>query len=64
MFQMQETGHLSKDCPTKNKTIKIPQEIQKKMTPREMYKHIQSLTAQLNKEEKTEFFKEAEEEGF
>ena len=28
-----------------------------------MYKHIQSLTAQLNDEEKTEFFKEAE-EGF
>ena len=34
------------------------------MTPREMYKHIWSLTAQLNEEEKTEFFKEAEEEGF
>ena len=39
-------------------------EVQKKMTPREMYKHIRSLTAQLNEEGKTEFFKEAEEEGF
>ena len=29
-----------------------------------MYKHIQSLTTQLNDEEKTEIFKEAEEEGF
>ena len=34
------------------------------MTPKEMYKHIRSLTAQLNDEEKMEFFKEAEEEGF
>ena len=63
-FRCKKPGHLSKDCPTKNKTIGIPQEVQKKMTPREMYKHIRSLTAQLNEEEKTEFFKEAEEEGF
>ena len=63
-FRCKKPGHLSKDCPTKNKIIRIPQEAQKKMTPREMYKHIQSLTAQLNEEEKTEFFKEAEEEGF
>ena len=40
------------------------QEVQKKMTPKEMYKHIWSLTAQLNDEEKMEFFKEAEEKGF
>ena len=63
-FRCKKPGHLSKDCPTKNKTIEIPQEIQKKMTPREMYKHIRSLTTQLNEEGKTEFFKEAEEEGF
>ena len=63
-FRCKKLGYLSKDCLTKNKTIGISQEIQKKMTPREMYKHIQSLTAQLNEEEKTEFFKEAKEEGF
>ena len=63
-FRCKKPGHLSKDCLTKNKIIGIPQEVQKKMTPREMYKHIRSLTAQLNEEEKTEFFKEAEEEGF
>ena len=34
------------------------------MTPNEMYKHIWSLTTQSNNGEKTEFFKEAEEEGF
>ena len=60
-FRCKKPGHLSKDCPTKNKINGIPQEVQKKMTPREMYKHIRSLTAQLNEEEKTEFFKEAEE---
>ena len=48
----------------KNRTGTTLQENQKKMTPKEMYKHIQSLTAQLNEEEKTEFFKEAKEEGF
>ena len=60
----QKTGHLSKDCPTRNKITGTTQEVEKKMTPKEMYKHIQSLTAQLNDKEKTEFFKEAVEEGF
>ena len=63
-FGCKKPGHLSKDCPMKNRTSTTSQENQKKMTPKEMYKHIRSLTAQLNKEEKTEFFKEAEEEGF
>ena len=62
-FRCKKPGHLSKDCLTKNKIIGTPQDVQKKMTLRKMYKHIQSLTAQLNEEEKTEFFKEAEEEG-
>ena len=63
-FRCKKTGQLSKDCPTRNKTTGTTQEVQKKMTPKEMYKHIQSLTTQLNDDEKTEFFKEAEEEGF
>ena len=63
-FRCKKPGHLSKDCLTKNRTGTTWQENQKKMTPKEMYKHIRSLTAQLNEEEKTEFFKEAEEEGF
>ena len=63
-FRCKKTGHLSKDCPTRNKTTGNTLEVQKKMTPKEMYKHIQSLTTQLNDEEKMEFFKEAEEEGF
>ena len=63
-FRCKKTGHLSKDCLTRNKTNRTTQEVQKKMTPKEMYKHIQSLTTQLNDEEKMEFFKKAEEEGF
>ena len=39
-FRCKKTGHLSKDCPTKNKMIGTTQEVQKKMTPKEMYKHI------------------------
>ena len=63
-FRCKKTRHLTKDCPTKNKSTRTLQEVQKKMTPKEMYKHIKSLTVQLNNKEKTEFFKEAEEEGF
>ena len=39
-FRCKKPVHLSKDCPTKNKSTGTPQEAQKKMTPREMYKHI------------------------
>ena len=36
----------------------------KKMTAKELMAHIQSLTALLSNEEKTEFYNEAEKEGF
>ena len=36
----------------------------KKMMAKELTAHIQSLTALLNEEEKTEFYDEAEKEGF
>ena len=36
-FRCKKTEHLSKDCPTKNKTTGTTQEVQKKMTPKEMY---------------------------
>ena len=55
-FRCKKMGHLSKDCPTRNKTTGNTQEVQKKMTPKEMYKHIQSLTAQLNNEKKKQNF--------
>ena len=39
-FRCKKSKHLSKDYLTKNKTTGTSQEIQKKMTPKEMYKHI------------------------
>ena len=63
-FRCKKTGHLSKDCPTKNKTTGTTQEVQKKMTPKEMYKHIRSLTTQLNDEEKQNFSKKLKKRVF
>ena len=74
-FKCKKQGHLSRDClegkgkttttvtpkPTvPNSTSATP----KKMTAKELMAHIRSLTALLNEEEKTEFYDEAEKEGF
>ena len=68
-------GHLSRDCLDKNKSA-IPLTVTpssssppsysppKKMNAKELYTHIRSLTALMNKEEKEEFYDEAEKEGF
>ena len=63
-------GHLSRDCPNKRKpaasTSTAPPSYSppKKMGGKELYTHIRSLTALMSQEEKDEFYKEAEEEGF
>ena len=62
-FRCKKTGHLGKDCPTRNEITGTTQEVQKKMTPKEMYKHIQSLTAQLNDEEKDGIFQRSQRKG-
>ena len=68
-------GHLSRDCPDKNK-LAIPStatpssssppsySLPKKMSAKELYTHIQSLTALMNEEEKGDFYDKAEKEGF
>jgi len=65
-FGCGKPGHLNRDCPDKKKSATystyIP--LTKKMGAKELYTHIRSLTALLNEDEKDEFFKEAEEEGF
>ena len=69
---MQNGGHLSHDCPEKKGRTTIPQPTTsaptpatpKKMTAKELTAHIRSLMALLNDEEKTEFYDEAEKEGF
>ena len=66
---------VSRDCPDKNKPA-IPlmatpssssppsYSFPKKMSAKELYTHIRSLTALMNEEEKEEFYDETEKEGF
>ena len=76
-FGCGKQGHLSKDCPTKKRptTTSTPPSYastwattsmnnQKKMSRKELYVHIWSLTAIMNEEEKEKFYKKAKEEGF
>ena len=73
-FRCQKAGHLSRDCPEKKGKAAVPQSTAttpapipatlKKMTAKELMAHIQSLTALLNDDEKTEFYDKAEWEGF
>ena len=60
-------GHLNQDCPDKKKMTRdhtpIPS-TSKKMNVKELYAHIQSLTAQMDDKEKERFYDEAEKEGF
>ena len=71
-FQCKKAGHLSRDCPEKKgKAVAAPSTTStptpatpKKMTAKELTAHIRSLTALLNEDEKTEFYDEAEKEGF
>ena len=71
-FKCKKEGHLSRDCPERKGKATTPQltistptpATPKKMTAKELMAHIRSLTALLNEEEKTEFYDEAEKEGF
>jgi hypothetical protein len=61
---------LNRDCPNKrtpvasSSTAPPSYSPPKKMGAKELYTHIRSLTALMNENEKEEFYKEAEEEGF
>ena len=73
-FWCKKAGHLSRDCPKKKEKAATPTTPAttststttppKKMMAQELTAHIWSLTALLNDEEKTEFYDEAEKEGF
>ena len=71
-FRCKKVGHLSRDCPEKKGKTTVPQPTTstpipttpKKMTEKELTAHIRTLMALLNEEEKTEFYDEAEKEGF
>ena len=77
-FGCGKQGHLSRDCPTKKRPTMSSMPLsyaltwaptltnmqKKKMSGKELYTHIRSLTAQMDEEEKEKFLNEAEEEGF
>ena len=72
-FWCKKAGYLSWDCPKKKGKPTTPSTLMapststaapKKMTAKELTAHIRSLTALLNSKEKTEFYDEAEKEGF
>ena len=77
-FRCRKQGHLSRDCPMKKRptTSSTPPSYalmwapastntqKKKMSGKELYTHIRSLTVQMDEEEKEIFLNEAEEEGF
>ena len=51
-------GHLSRDCPNKKKTPPP------KMKGKELHAHVRALMAEMEEEDKDEFFADAAEEGF
>ena len=77
-FGCRKQGHLGRDCPTRKKPTTSPTppsyfltwaptstcNQKKKMSGKELYAHIWSLMAIMDKEEKEKFYNEAEEEGF
>ena len=74
-FNCGKPGHLSKDCgekkkppsyaltwtPTPSSSTPTPP---KKMSPKELYAHVRSITDQMDEKEKEVFYEEAEKEGF
>jgi hypothetical protein len=58
-FRCKVIGHLSRDCP--NKKISPPTQ---KMKGKELYTHVRALLAQMEEEDKDDFFADAAEEGF
>jgi hypothetical protein len=77
-FKCHKPGHRGNECPDKGgpstrtppaytpktTSTSIPPTPAKKMTPKEIYAHIRSLTTQMNEDEKEQLDKLAEEEGF
>lgn len=55
-------GHLSRDCPNKKKSF--PPNTPQKMKGKELHAHVRALLAEMEEEDKDEFFADAAEEGF
>ena len=59
-FYCEQSGHLAKECPKKEKK----QEEKKKMDGKQLHAHIRGLFKEMTEDEKEEFMKEAEMTGF
>lgn len=59
-------GHLSRDCLNKKKKYVPPQALNttQKMKGKELHAHVRALLAQMEEEDKNEFFDDAAKEGF
>ena len=63
-FNCKKVGHLSKNCPDKKKYVPPQTNTSQKMKGKELTAHIRTLLAQMDEDDKEEFFKDAVEEGF
>jgi hypothetical protein len=61
-FICKTIGHISRDCPNKKKSF--PPNTPQKMKGKELHAHVRALLAQMEEEDKDEFFADAAEEGF
>ena len=62
-FCCRKTGHLAKDCPDKGDQKK-KEEPKKRWEGKKLYTHIRNIYQELDKEERDEFLKQAEQMGF
>lgn len=63
-FTCRTIGHLSRDCPQKKKNTSPPNYIPQKMKGKELHAHVRALLAEMDEEDKDEFFADAAEAGF
>jgi hypothetical protein len=63
-FICKTIGHLSRDCPNKKKIPQPMMNVSQKMKGKELFTHVRALLAQMEEEDKDEFFADAAEEGF
>jgi Zinc knuckle len=66
-FNCRKFGHLARDCPDKNerkKTEEKKEETKKKWMGKDAHAHVKKIVAEMDEEERKNFFDQATEEGF
>ena len=67
-FRCKKAGHVSRNCPNRNRPP-LPQQTPqqtppKKMKGKELHAHVRALMAQMEEDDVDEFLKESGEQGF